>query len=213
MNYKVVLACTSGVSSEVMAKKMRAVVAVNKMPITIQESATDEKTLDALKDVQVLLLSPQIGYMVDDLRAKYPDTIVKVISERDYSVMDGEALLDQVVADLDIVANMDKPKPKHIVLLCTEGFSASGIAQNMRSAIEKMDVAVEVDIEPLAAAAVDWKNPPHVDLILLAPGVTFMKDDFKVALPEGTPVLEIDGVDYGTANGTAIMEKALAALK
>lgn len=210
---KIVLACTSGVSSEVIAEKMRAAAIVGKKDVNIEERAANAEALSDLKNVDVLLLSPQLGHLATDLQVKYPNTIVKTISTRDYSVMDGDAILAEALSNVEAVEEAAKPAPTRIALICADGFSSGGIAKNMRIAAEQMAENVDVEIEAISAAVAKKEPLPFVDVILLAPNVVFMKDDFKKAIPEGVPVVEIDGVDYGRADGKAIITAAMAAVK
>ena len=96
---------------------------------------------------------------------------------------------------------------KKILLVCAAGMSTSLLVNKMKeSAIEK---GIEIDIEALpiseCSAVID-----SVDIVLLGPQVRFQKPQVD-ALVAGRVLVEvIDMRLYGTMNGKAILEGALA---
>ena len=96
---------------------------------------------------------------------------------------------------------------KKIVLLCAAGMSTSLLVNKMKeSAIEK---GIEIDIEALpiseCSAVID-----SVDIVLLGPQVRFQKPQVDALVAGRVPVEVIDMRLYGTMNGKAILEGALA---
>lgn len=96
---------------------------------------------------------------------------------------------------------------KKILLVCAAGMSTSLLVNKMKeSAIEK---GIEIDIEALpiseCSAVID-----SVDIVLLGPQVRFQKPQVDDLVAGRVPVEVIDMRLYGTMNGKAILEGALA---
>ena len=94
-----------------------------------------------------------------------------------------------------------------IRLFCAAGMSTSLLVNKMKeSAIEK---GIEIDIEALpiseCSAVID-----SVDIVLLGPQVRFQKPQVDALVAGRVPVEVIDMRLYGTMNGKAILEGALA---
>lgn len=93
------------------------------------------------------------------------------------------------------------------MLVCSAGMSTSMLVTKM----EKAAKASGVDVEIFACSEAEAKSKyDEVDVILLGPQVRFLLSKIQKAV-EGTgiPVAVIDSVEYGTMNGTAVLEKAL----
>ncbi|MGL5041699.1 MAG: hypothetical protein ACRC6X_01170 [Culicoidibacterales bacterium] len=210
MSYRVVLACSSGVSATVIAAKMKAAVKVSGLDVIIDVVDNQQTSLDALVDVNILLLAPQMGHLAPSLQQKYPQITVKVITQRDFSVMDGDAMLEKAFTDEQQVAETGVAKEIFIVIACVEGFSSALLTKKMKLAAAKINPAI--DIKATAAIASLVKKLDKVDILLLGPNVAFMKSDFQKLVPKDTIISGIDMLDYGMIDGQAIVEKALKIL-
>ena len=92
---KIRLFCAAGMSTSLLVSKMEE-VAKNK-GINVEIRATAEgKFREYENDTDVLLLGPQVGYLLDKLKKKYAETGIKIsiIDSVDYGMMNGEKVLD-----------------------------------------------------------------------------------------------------------------------
>ena len=96
---------------------------------------------------------------------------------------------------------------KKILLVCAAGMSTSLLVNRMKeSAIEK---GIEIDIEALPVSECSTVID-SVDIVLLGPQVRFQKPQVDALVAGIIPVEVIDMRLYGTMNGKAILEGALA---
>lgn len=209
MSYQIVLSCATGVSSTIIAGKMKAAIKVAGLDVSIDVREANGNDLENLKDVDIILLAPTLGHLTEKLTQQYPDTIVKVIETDDYSMMDGDIILEKAFTAIELADEVEKTT--FIVIACVEGFSSSLLTAKMKEAAAKIDPTV--DIKATAAIPTKVKELTRVDLLLLGPNVAFMKSDFQKLVPKETIIAGIDMNDYGTINGKAIVEKALELLK
>lgn len=91
---RIYLACAGGMSTSLLMNKM--IAAADKRGIEIKMEAIAEKTIkDHMGEFDVLLLGPQVRYVLKDAKAlcegKAP---VDVIEMRAYGTMNGEKVLD-----------------------------------------------------------------------------------------------------------------------
>lgn len=209
MSYRIVLSCATGVSSTIIAGKMKADIKVAGLDVSIDVREANGNDLENLKDVDIILLAPALGHLAEKLTQQYPDTIVKVIDTEDYSMMDGDTILQKAFTAIEHADEVEKTT--FIVVACVEGFSSSVLTANMKEAAAKIDPTIDIKATPAIPTKV--KELTRVDLLLLGPNVAFMKSDFQKLVPKGTIIAGIDMNDYGTINGKAIVEKALELLK
>ncbi|MDU2754778.1 MAG: PTS sugar transporter subunit IIB [Clostridium sp.] len=96
---------------------------------------------------------------------------------------------------------------KKILLVCAAGMSTSLLVNKMKeSAIEQ---GIEIDIEALPVSECSTVVD-SVDIVLLGPQVRFPKPQVDALVAGRIPVEVIDMRLYGTMNGKAILESALA---
>lgn len=91
----------------------------------------------------------------------------------------------------------------NILLVCAYGMSTSLLVNKMKEVSEKTGFDCSIEANPVDAAA-DKKG--EVDIVLVGPQVRFMYDRVKRDF-DGTPVLLIDSVAYGTMNGAKVIEQ------
>lgn len=100
---------------------------------------------------------------------------------------------------------------KKILLCCSAGMSTSLLVTKMRKVAEEK--GIEVEIDAVALELFD-ENLSKYDVFLLGPQVKFKKTDFqKKADPFNKKVEVINMVDYGTMNGSKVLDFALNLLK
>ncbi|EEP89472.1 Phosphotransferase system cellobiose-specific component IIB [Yersinia kristensenii ATCC 33638] len=73
-------------------------------------------------------------------------------------------------------------------------------------------IGLEVDIEALSIS--DAKDKVgSIDIVMLGPQVRYQKAEVEEVVNGRIPVLVIDMKDYGSMNGKAVLETALAAIQ
>lgn len=96
----------------------------------------------------------------------------------------------------------------NIVLVCSAGMSTSLLVSKMQQAAENKGITV--NIEAIASSvAVEQLGEKEVDVLLLGPQVRFLEKDYKQRFSD-IHVDMISPVNYGTMNGEAVLDQALA---
>ena len=97
---------------------------------------------------------------------------------------------------------------KRIMLCCSAGMSTSMLVKKMREAAAELGQDVEVDA--YGAGQFDEKVQDF-DVVLLGPQVKYMLNDLKGrASAYNVPVEAISPLDYGTMNGSKVLQFALS---
>ncbi|MCK8059377.1 MULTISPECIES: PTS sugar transporter subunit IIB [unclassified Fusibacter] len=97
-----------------------------------------------------------------------------------------------------------------IMLVCSAGMSTSMLVVKMEKAAAERGVKAEI----FALAEAEAKSQKGIDVVLLGPQVRFLLAQLKgVFEPQGTPVEVIDSINYGTMNGSAVLDQALGMKK
>lgn len=94
-----------------------------------------------------------------------------------------------------------------IALLCMAGMSTSLLVNKMKRAAAESNSDVDICAYP----AEKFENIVNeYDVFLLGPQIRYKLNEFKpIAESAGKPIAIIDMLDYGTANGAVILDKAL----
>lgn len=96
MKKNIYLFCSAGMSTSLLVKKMREQAEKYNVPVEIaafSETYVEEKVSEA----DVILLGPQIGYMLDNIKRISKDKPIAVIDPALYGKMDGLAVLKSAV--------------------------------------------------------------------------------------------------------------------
>ena len=99
---------------------------------------------------------------------------------------------------------------KKILLVCSAGMSTSLLVNKIKSAAQDMNVEVEIEALPVSECSTKINE---VDIVLLGPQVRFQKPTVEKLVNGRIPVEVMDMRLYGTMNGQAILEDALAKMK
>ena len=96
----------------------------------------------------------------------------------------------------------------NILLVCSAGMSTSLLVTKMQNAAK--DKGIEANINAIEES--DLKNSTEgVDVLLLGPQVRYMLSKVRTLMePKGVPVDVINSVDYGTMNGTKVLDQAIS---
>lgn len=98
----ITLVCAAGMSTSMLMSKMKS--SAKRMGIEAQIVAMSESSFNDYKEpTEVLLLGPQVSYLLNDLKKKYePEGMkVSVINMMDYGMMNGEKVLKDALAMLN----------------------------------------------------------------------------------------------------------------
>lgn len=95
---KILLACAGGFSTSMLVQRMKT--AAEQKGLVIEILAVAEDNIPDHPDSDVVLLGPQIGHRLDDLKEELT-VPVYVIESFDYGTMNGEKVLDFVLAELN----------------------------------------------------------------------------------------------------------------
>ncbi len=89
---KIVLVCNAGMSTGILAKKMEA-AANGEYEI---KAYGDKDFQNNLENAEVILVGPQIRYMIEDIKKDY-DIPVAGINPMKYGMMDGKGVLEDAI--------------------------------------------------------------------------------------------------------------------
>jgi len=95
---------------------------------------------------------------------------------------------------------------KNILLVCNQGMSTSFLVEKMKTVAKNENLAIHIWAVSDAELNDNWEQ---ADIILLGPQVGYLKANTEKVVQHSKPVEVIDFVDYGRANGKAVLDKAL----
>lgn len=95
---KILLVCSSGMSTSLLVSKMRE--AAKKQGIDAEIDATGASQITGSSDIDVILLGPQVRYLLNDMRKEMEGKgiPVDVINNLDYGTMNGEKVLNFAIS-------------------------------------------------------------------------------------------------------------------
>lgn len=92
----ILLMCSAGMSTSIMVKKMKEAAA--QMHADVGIKAIPEQALSQhLAGTDIILLGPQVRFLLDKIQAAAQDIPVRVIDTLDYGTMNGEKILRQAL--------------------------------------------------------------------------------------------------------------------
>lgn len=92
---KIVLLCNAGMSTSALVTKMRKAAEKINYECEINAYSAAEATKVA-KGADIVLLGPQVKYLLNEVSEKLKPITVEVIDMRIYGMMDGEKVLSRV---------------------------------------------------------------------------------------------------------------------
>lgn len=100
----IMLVCAAGMSTSLLVTKMEKAAEIRGIEVDIFAKSAQEidYTLEQ-KNVEVLLLGPQVKYMQSQIESKLDGKNIPVapINMQDYGMMNGEKVLDQALQLID----------------------------------------------------------------------------------------------------------------
>lgn len=94
---KILLACAGGFSTSMLVRKMQDAATAQGLDLEIL--AVAEENIYEHLDSDVLLLGPQIGHKLDDLKEELSFPVF-VVDMMDYGMMNGEKVLNEVLENV-----------------------------------------------------------------------------------------------------------------
>lgn len=95
---KITLACNGGVSTKMLCKKIIEAGRTRNLDIEC-EAYSVNSVGEHLEGSDVLLIGPQVKWMLEKLRDQFPDTRIEVIDMCDYGTMDGASILNKLALE------------------------------------------------------------------------------------------------------------------
>ncbi|PXW92724.1 PTS system cellobiose-specific IIB component [Streptohalobacillus salinus] len=89
----IVLVCAVGMSSSILVNRMIKAATKTKTDVLVHGSGMGDLS-QFIDEADVLLIGPQIRYMEDKLKKQYSHLPIEVIESKDYSMMNGEHVLE-----------------------------------------------------------------------------------------------------------------------
>ena len=200
---KLLIVCSGGVSTSIMAESVRAFLNADDEAKAMRYSQLD-KYID---EFDVVLIAPQIETAKEEIEKLCQQHAVAcgMISYEDFGCMDGESVAKQA---LDILQNCKiKKKEKKamnkikITLACAGGVSTSILCNKLVE--EARANGYELECKAYGANSLTNEIVDGSLVILMGPQVCYMEDEVVEKFPN-TPVRVMSMMDYGTMNAKNI---------
>lgn len=101
---RIYLFCSAGMSTSLLVSKMKAQAEKYDVPVII-EAWPETLAAEKGKDADLVLLGPQIAYMLPEIQKVLPGKPVEVIDSAMYGKIDGLGVLKAAVASIKKAAN------------------------------------------------------------------------------------------------------------
>lgn len=95
---KITLVCSAGMSTSMLMEKMKEAAKSEGIEVQIQ-ALSECEIKNNIEDTDILLLGPQVRYMVSNMRAAYGNkiSVIEVINMSDYGLMNGQKVLNDAL--------------------------------------------------------------------------------------------------------------------
>lgn len=99
----VLLVCGTGASSGFMAKNIRNAAKARGVDVSVK-ARSDSEVEEYIEEIDLLMVGPHLKYILGDLEeiADPFDVPVRIIDEDAYGSLDGEAVLNAIVEELNL---------------------------------------------------------------------------------------------------------------
>lgn len=101
---RIYLFCSAGMSTSLLVSKMKAQAEKYEVPVII-EAWPETLAAEKGKDADLVLLGPQIAYMLPEIKKVLPGKPVEVIDSAMYGKIDGLGVLKAAVASIKKAAS------------------------------------------------------------------------------------------------------------
>lgn len=92
----IVIVCAMGMSSSILVNRIIKHVSLNKMEILIHSTGMTDLTAFGDK-ADLILVGPQIRYLEETIKEKYPHIIVDTINALDYAKLNADSILERAL--------------------------------------------------------------------------------------------------------------------
>ncbi len=93
---KILLVCSAGMSTSIVVKKMEA--AAQELGVEAKIWAVgDALAKENVGEADIVMLGPQVKYLLDKMKGLAGDTPVEVINMQHYGMMNGKAILERAL--------------------------------------------------------------------------------------------------------------------
>jgi len=96
MMKNILLVCSAGMSTSMLVKKMEEAAQKKQLDVKIQAVAEAE-VKDYINEVQIILLGPQVRFLLSKIQGIADDIPVEVIDMAAYGTMNGEKVLNMAL--------------------------------------------------------------------------------------------------------------------
>lgn len=101
MTTNIVLLCAAGMSTSVLVRKIQEAAKEIEFDCTVNAYGVSEAK-SVVPDADVVLLGPQVRFLLKKVQADFPEKQVAVIDMRDYGTMNGLNVINTVKSILSI---------------------------------------------------------------------------------------------------------------
>lgn len=91
---KIILVCVAGMSTSLLVSRMREAAKADNYECEINAYPMADAP-GAIPEADIVLLGPQVKYMLNKLKKEYPDKTIEAINMRIYGMIDGKGALQQ----------------------------------------------------------------------------------------------------------------------
>ena len=105
------------------------------------------------------------------------------------------------------------PKPIKVLIICAAGMSSSLLIDAIEKAGREAGYSLQV-ITYHSIGSTYWDfGKDVVDVVLVAPQIRFLRKSIeKLASPHGIPVVVIEPMSYGMADGESLLQQVMNAI-
>lgn len=97
---KILLACAGGMSTGMLVNRMKEYADSIKITADIEAFGLNELA-DHISGTDIILLAPQIGYQLPEMKEKFPGIRVLVIEMIDYGMMNGQKVFQMAISNME----------------------------------------------------------------------------------------------------------------
>ena len=95
----IILACSAGMSTSMLVAKMQEAAKKRGVDVSI-EAISETKIKDYKDKADIILLGPQVRFLLNKVKTEAGDIPVEVIDMMAYGTMDGEKVLSEALAKI-----------------------------------------------------------------------------------------------------------------
>ena len=106
------------------------------------------------------------------------------------------------------------PKPINVLIICAAGMSSSLLIAAIEKAGREAGFTLNVITYHSFGSAYWDFGKDAVDVVLIAPQIRLLRKSIqKLASPHGIPVVVIEPMSYGMADGESLLQQVMTAIK